>query len=183
MKSVRLVGLVLALAAAVVACGGDKSSDAAKKRWTAYNEQHNGYDAASNAVAKSVADRLVAAGYPCAGYADYQFDLIVKAYRLQGLPLALGAGQCSVGTENVLIEVFSKQAPNAADFVATKRRLICAKAKKLGRLPDGTNDFDGIPYVMAPDRTWIVEPDTFKASRDIAAKLGRPSRDMCAGIK
>ena len=85
------------------------------------------------------------------------------------LALALGAGQCQAGTDNITIEVFGKKSPNAADFVARKRALICKKAKDLGRLPDGSSDFDGIPYVMAADKTWIVEPDSFKVNKQIAA--------------
>ena len=60
---------------------------------------------------------------------------------------------------------------------------MCAKAKKLGRLPDGTSDFKGLPYLIAADKTWIIEPDTFVGARALAKPLDLPARDMCVGIK
>ena len=184
MKSVRMTVVAVVIAFVVVACGGGGSTAPEHtKQWAQYNVKRTAYTPAANAVAKSVADRITAAGIACNGYADYDFSLTERPYRLQGLPIALGAGNCSVGTEEVLIEVFGAKHPNATDFVAVKRGIICARAKKLGRLPDGSSGFDGIPYIMAPDQTWIIEPDTFKQTREIAAKLGRPTRDMCVGIK
>ena len=172
MSSVRLTVLAVALALAVGVCGGGGSSAEPRpsKQWTSYNEKRTGYDAPANAVAKSVVDRIIAAGFDCRDYGDYNFAVIANPYRLQDMPLALGAGSCNIGDENILVEVFGTAHPNAADFVAAKRASICKRAKDLGRLPDGSSDFDGIPYIMAADKTWIVEPDTFKQT-----KASRPS--------
>lgn len=180
----KLVSVIAASVIAVLAFAGCSSDDssASAQSWTAYNRGRTGYVAKQNAVAKSVADRLNGGGLACTDFGEYPFDYIVKTYRAQGLPLALGAGACQADTDNVLIEVFGKS-PSAADFVARKRAVICKKAKDLGRLPDGSSDFDGIPYVMSADRTWIVEPDSFKVNKQIAKILGRPARDMCQGIK
>jgi hypothetical protein len=82
--------------------------------------------------------------------------------------------------ENLLVEVFRPGFPNGADFMARKGDLICEKGKELGRRPDGTNDFPGIPYVIAKDKSWVVEPDSFPVNRRIAKALGVESRDACS---
>ncbi len=183
MRAVRLIGVVVLATVVVAACSSDGKDAGSGKQWAEYNKSRTGFEPKQNAVAKSVADRINAGGVACTGYGDYLFGVLVKTYRAQDLPLALGAGQCQAGNDNVTIEVFGKKPPTAVDFVARKRALICKKAKDLGRLPDGSSDFDGIPYVMAADKTWIVEPDSFKVNKQIAEKLGRPSQDMCKGIK
>jgi hypothetical protein len=155
-------------------------------KWKSYNRKRKGFDATANAAARSLASTLNAGGYACANIADTSFASIATSYVKQGLPLPIGSAQCdggADGSENILIEVFGAKHPNASDFVAAKRKLICARAKKLGRQPDGTNDFDGIPYVEAGDGTWLIEPDSFTTNDQIASIVGRSSLDMCEGIE
>jgi hypothetical protein len=196
LRPLVLAAAVAILAAAVPACSGDDGASPTattattgtpgptidKTRWAAYNERRTGYTDEANAIAKQVAERINTGGLRCRDYSLYSFDAIAPSYRAAGLPLALGAGQCDVLDENVLIEVFGTEPPTAEDFVAAKRELLCRRARELGRKPDGTNDFDGIPYVMAPDKTWIAEPDSIAMGRRIGRALGLPAGDMCAGI-
>ena len=154
-----------------------------RKQWSSYNDARTKFDTKSNAVAQSVADRINAAGLPAPTTPTIPSPPSPSrparwTCRFRSVP-----GHCTTATDDVLIEVFGKKAPNAADFVAAKRRVICAKAKKLGRLPDGSSDFKGLPYLISADKTWIVEPDEFAGARALGAKLGLPVHDMCAGIK
>jgi hypothetical protein len=180
------------MAALTAACssGGNnaKSQDTttpltASDAWASYNKARTDFDPAQTDIARQVAQRITSSGINCSGFKEYSFSSIALSYRRQGLPLALGAGACTARGEEVLIEVFGTKAPNADNFVAAKRRLICQRAKDLGRKADGSSDFDGIPYVMAPDKTWIVEPDSFDLNGHIADALKLPSADICVGIK
>jgi hypothetical protein len=36
---------------------------------------------------------------------------------------------------------------------------------------------------MTPDKTVVVQPDTFEVNQKIAKALGLESRDVCEGIK
>lgn len=213
---IRRLALGVVLVTAVTACNGggdgDRASDepttetsardmtttpaqaeaareqiaARTKKWDDYNAERTKYEKKQNAVAIDVATRIAAGGVPCPDPANTRLAVIVGSYTRQGLPLPLGAAECTAvadGEENVLIEVFAKGRPNAADLVAAKRKLLCERAKDLGRLSDGTSGFPGIPYVIAADKTWVVQPDSFETNEKIAQALGRTSEDMCEGIE
>ena len=183
---VSLIAAATTLSLAACSSGGNDTKATAPPTtagpWDAYNATRTDYDAKANAIAKSVADRINRGGVRCSSFGGYSFAAIEESYRRQHLPLALGAGQCDAA-ENVLIEVFGTSPPTAADFVAAKRALICQRARDLGRKPNGSSDFDGIPYVMAPDKTWIAEPDSFTGAKRVARALGLKAEDMCAGIR
>lgn len=199
---------VLLIAAGAASCsgGGGDSADtttstkinpeeaaqiaARTTKWNSYNATKTGFSKKQNAVAADVAARLIAGGLPCGKFTEASFNFIVGTYTTQGLPLPLGSGECFItgagvdgGDENILIEVFGTSPPDASDFIAAKRKLLCKRAKNLGRLPDGTSDFGGIPYVISEDRTWIVQPDNFETNDKIAESLGGNAKDMCEGIK
>ena len=198
----RLVVVLFAVGVAACSSGGSSATttttDAKTKdlqeqiaarttRWNDYNAKQKKFTAAAEAVGKDVADRIIAAAIRCDNPGPTGFGASAAPYAKQGLPIPKGSYECDGGTdgqENVLIEIYPlHKRPNAADLVAAKRKLICKRAKDLGRRAGGPNDFPGIPYVMSADKTWIVEPDQFETNQQIATALGRPSSDMCAGIK
>ncbi len=170
--------MLVAFALLLANCSSDGTSV------SSYNEGRKRFAPAANRNAKKVLDRIAAGGVECTNVQTEDFNSLVRAYTLQKLPLPLGSASC-VGPkgENLLVEVFPSDAPNAQTFVDRKRDLICKKAKDLGRQPDGSSDFEGLPYVMAADSTWLVEPDSFAVNRQVAKALGRPARDSCAKIK
>jgi hypothetical protein len=158
--------------------------------WIDWNNQAaaRGFTPAANAVAKRVATKIAAAGVTCTGYLETPFDAIATSYYKVGVPIPVGSGECDGAaakdaTENILIEVMGTRAPNGADLVAFKRKLVCRQAKDDGRRPDGTSDFPGLPYVIAKDNTYVVQPDSFAVNRQIAKALGLKSQDVCEGIK
>ncbi len=170
--------VLVVFALALASCSSDGTSV------SSYNEGRKRFAPAANRDAKNVLARIAAGGVECTKTQTEDFNSLVKAYTLQKLPLPLGSASC-VGPngENLLVEVFQSDAPNARTFVDRKRDLICKKAKEFGRQPDGSSDFEGLPYVISADSTWLVEPDSFAVNRQIAKALGRPARDSCAKIK
>ena len=136
---------------------------------------------AANARARAIADRIAAGGVVCDNYADSVLGPLRATYAKQRIPIPLGSGQCEGGParENVLIEVFPATPPNGAAFIARKAALLCRKGFELGRNPDGTNDFPGLPYIIAGDHRWVVEPDSNAFNAQIARTLGRPARNAC----
>lgn len=147
-----------------------------------YNHDRTVFTTAANTRARKVIDRIVAEGVDCRNPSDSVLAPLRATYVRQRLPIPLGQGQCEGGParENVLVEVFPAHAPNAASFIARKAALLCRKGFELGRKPDGTNDFPGLPYVMAFDRSWVVEPDSKAFNVELARALHRPARDACA---
>ncbi len=174
----RLFIVLIAIACAVASCSSTGQSV------SSYNEARKRFTPGANRDAKRVLDRMTSAGVECTNSQIEDFDALVRAYTLQKLPLPMGSASC-VGPngENLLVEVFRTDAPNARTFIDRKRELICQKAKDLGRRDDGSSGFEGLPYVMSADRTWLVEPDSFAVNRQIAKALDRPSKDGCVGIK
>ncbi len=177
-KTLRLLVPVLLAGIATVGCTSSRASVAE------YNRDRQRFTPAATATAKQILKRIGAAGIQCTEVQAEVFDALVLSYTKQDLPLPLGSASCvGPNDENLLVEVFAREFPNADTFITRKRELICQKAKDLGRLEDGTSGFDGIPYVKAADDTWLVEPDSRLVNQEIAKALHRPARDACAGIK
>jgi hypothetical protein len=161
------------------------------KTWLDWNNQAaaRGFTQPANKVAADVAKKIKAGGVKCAGYFDTTFDYIATSYYKVGIPIPVGSGECSGATdaddatENILIEVMDPEKPSGADLVAFKRNLLCKRAKEDGRRPDGSSLFPGIPYVMAKDKTYVIQPDAHSTAREIAKVLGLQAKDMCEGIK
>lgn len=152
--------------------------------WLTSNKGRVSYDREHNAIAMSVAN-MVDEAVECKRYADTAWGGADISYLRYGLPVPLGSGSCEGGMakENILIEVFGGSPPNADDFVAAKRKLICQRALDLGRESDGTQSFDGIPYVVNADKTWLIQPDSIEVAKTVAEKLGLVAGNMCAGMK
>ncbi len=150
-----------------------------------YNSGRHSFSASANKVAASIAKRIVGHGVACDGYKNSAFDALRVGYVKAHLPLPTGSGECTGGPakENVLIEVFRSSTPNGADFMQRKGELICRKGLEFGRKADGTNDFPGLPYLMAADKTWVIEPDSVRFAHTLGRALGRPARNACAGYK
>lgn len=165
--------------------------ETADKTWLNWNNEAavRGFTKDANKVAADVAKKLVAGGVTCIGYYDTTFDYIATSYYKVGIPIPVGSGECSGttdeddATENILIEVMDPEKPSGADLVAFKRDLLCKQAKEDGRQPDGSSLFPGVPYVMAKDKTYVVQPDSHATAREIAKALGLQARDLCEGIK
>lgn len=172
---VRCVALALIGVLAVACAGSTRPRESTDRRGG------KAFARAANARARAIADRIVAAGVDCENYSDSLLAPLRASYVKQRLPLPHGSGQCDGGPakENVLIEVFSTDAPNATAFIARKAALLCTKGFELGRKPDGTNDFPGLPYVIAIDGSWVVEPDSKTFNEEIARALRRPAMDAC----
>jgi hypothetical protein len=172
---------VLTLAAGACSSHGGASGTSV----VAYNASRHGYTDAGNRVARGIADQIVAGRIVCTGYRESPFGALQLTYAKQKVPLPLGSGECDGGParENVLIEVFRAASPNAADFIGRKAVLICRRGLELGKRPDGSNVFPGLPYVAAADHTWLVEPDSVAFAQQIGAVLGRPARDACASYR
>jgi hypothetical protein len=173
--------VLVATAVLVVACSS--SGDSA----TSWNDTRvkQGFDPKGNREALAVLDRIERAGLPCTDKQTQEFQLLVKNYTAQKIPFPLGAASCTgPGGENLLVELYRADGyPTAADFMARKRELICQKALDLGKDPKGgPNNFDGIPYVLAKDGSWVIEPDSFAVNRQLARALGLPSRNACQGM-
>ena len=153
-------------------------------RWHEYNRGRTKFHPADTAIARDLAERLRASAITCSDFGVLAFDITTAPYIAQGLPIPSSGSSCTgPSDEDVLFEVYrAAKRPNAADLVAAKRKLLCQRGRDLGRLPDGSSDFPGIPYVISADKVWIVEPDTFETNQRIATALGLESRDMCAGI-
>lgn len=197
----RGLGAVLgALTLFAAACGGDDGAatsttfvpdlETADDTWIDWNNAAavRGYTTEANAVAAAVAADIVAAGVKCEKFLPTDFAIIATSYYKAGIPIPVGSGECDGpgdgdDAENILIEVMGTSAPTGTDLVAFERDLLCETALKLGRLPDGTQNFPGIPYVIAPDNTWVIRPDTFETNQLIADALGRESLDMCEGME
>ena len=178
-KKQRAVFAVAALVGVLGACSsGSVSVDG-------YNSARHSFSAGANKTAASIAAKIVARGVTCVDYKPSAFEPLVTGYVKAHLPLPVGSGECTGGPakENVLIEVFRPTAPNGSDFMRRKGELICKKALKFGRKQDGTNDFPGLPYLIAPDKSWVVEPDSVRFARTLGRALGRPVKDACAGYK
>ena len=178
----RLIAAVALAAAASVlgtACSGSSVGV------DDYNAGRRSFGAQANKAARAIATRIVDSGVTCVDYQDSSFDPLRNGYVKGHLPLPIGSGECTGGRakENVLIEMFRASAPNAADFMRRKAELICKKGLKLGRREDGSNDFPGLPYIMAADRTWVVEPDSVRFAHTLARALGRPFKNACTGYK
>jgi hypothetical protein len=198
----RLVAAVVLAAVILGACSDDGDDSASgtpttikpplETRDTTWLDWNNaaaarGFTTEANAVAARVAKDIAAGGVACKNFEDTTFDFIATTYYRQGIPIPLGSGECEGpgakgNEENILIEVLGPSAPTARDFVTSKRNLLCQQAKDDFREPDGTSSFPGIPFVMAPDETWVVQPDSFEVNREIAGALDVESRDMCEGI-
>lgn len=161
------------------------------KTWLDWNNQAaaRGFTESANKVAADVAKRIKDGGVTCTGYFDTTFDYIATSYYKVGIPIPVGSGECAGATdaddatENILIEVMDPEKPSGADLVAFKRNLLCKQAKEDGRRPDGSSLFPGIPYVMAKDKTYVIQPDAHSTAREIAKVLGLQAKDMCEGIK
>ena len=179
-----LLGAALVLGA--TACTSDPQVGA-NGDWGPYNKTRKGYVAADVAKAKSILGRVNSA-MPCNRIAQYTWSLIFESYTKGKMPMALGAANCEsprdptsnagIDTEDILVEVYGTR-PNALDFVKAKAKRICARAKALSQSPDSKLKFEGIPYVMSADKTWVVEPDSFGTARQIGKIFGRPAQDMC----
>jgi hypothetical protein len=191
-----LAALVALVLVALASCSNGGSSNDPKlpepndKTWLDWNKDaaRRGFTPEANQVAARVAADIAKGGVTCTKYADTTFDVIATSYYKVGIPIPVGSGECvGPGTgdeaENILIEVMGTERPTGEDLVAFKRDLLCQQAKDAGRRPDGTSDFPGIPYVLAADETFVVQPDSFETNRQIAKALGLASRDMCEGIK
>jgi len=183
MRSVRrrLLMAILSLGILGAACSrAATDADADADGWNA-ERSTRGFDDAANQRARSVLDRLERAGVPCADAQTEDFDALVPSYRQARLPLPLGSASCTgPAGENLLVEVFRTAGyPAAGDFVERKRALICARGFELGARPDGTNDFEGVPYVMGPSHDWIIEPDSAAVNRTIAEALELRPRNAC----
>lgn len=180
---VRVGGRVLAVVASitlVVACSSSGGSNGSADDW---NKTRTEFAAAPNAKALKVLARIAAAGITCTDPLPEQFGPLVPSYVAQHLPLPAGSASCTgPQEENLLVEVFPKTYPTAADFIQRKREIVCEKALRAGKLPNGKNDFPGVPYLLAADKTWVLEPDSFKVNRQLAEVFGLKSRNACAGM-
>ncbi len=189
----RVVAVTVAVSAVIAGCSSDgKKTEASTTQTSAaptspidlWNTQRaeQGFDDAANQQALDVLRGLADAGVACTDLQIEEFGALVTSYQEVSLPLPLGSASCTgPAGENVLIEVFpTQQIPTAADFVARKGELVCAKGRELGEQPDGSNDFEGLPYVEDRTAGWIIEPDSFGASREIADALDLADADMCA---
>lgn len=176
----------MALGLGLAACGSSAGDTAAPSGTEAYNATRHAFSAAANGSARSVIDRMVRAGVACPDPHPSPFALLRTTYVRQRLALPLGAVECSApfqqGTENVVVEVFRRRQPNAADFMDRKAAIICRRGIELGRNADGTNSFPGLPFVMAADKTWVLEPDTPAFNQVIATALHRPAGNACGAI-
>ena len=172
---------LVALLAASCASGGESASDWNKERVKI------GFDKVSNGRAQAVLDRLTAAGIECTDRQTESFKVLITAYTKQDIPFPMGSASCTgPRDEGLLVEVFPKVGyPTGADFMDRKRALVCQKGLDLGKgaLPGGRNGFDGVAYVLAEDRSWVIEPDSFAINQRIAKALGLKSRNACAGMK
>ncbi len=170
----------------LAACASSAAGTRTPSGTVAYNASRHGFSEAANGTARGVIDRLQRAGVACTDPHPSTFALLRTTYVRQHLALPLGAVECSATfhgvTENVVVEVFRTGRPNAADFVDRKAAIICRRGIALGRKADGTNDFPGLPYVMAADKAWVLEPDTVAFNDVIATALGRPARNACGAI-
>ncbi len=169
------------VAGAACSSSGESASDWNKERVKI------GFDKVSNRRAQAVLDRLSAAGIECTARQTESFQVLIPAYTKQDIPFPAGSVSCTgPREENLLVEAFRKDGyPTGADFMDRKRALLCQRALDLGKgaLPGGGNGFDGIPYVLAEDRSWVIEPDSFAINTRIAKALGLKPRDACAGMK
>lgn len=200
-RPARAAACLLAFAFLAAACGDDTGGsattttyvpdiEAADDTWIDWNNAAavRGYTDEANAVAAGVAADIAAAGVKCEKFLPTDFAIIATSYYRAGIPIPIGSGECDGPgdgdeAENILIEVMGTTAPTGTDLVAFERDLLCAQALDAGRLPDGTQNFPGIPYVIAPDDTWVIRPDTFETNQLIADALGRESLDMCEGME
>ena len=182
--AVRIVLVIVTAQLALVACGSDRTAPSPSnvQKYHEYNSTRTQFTPTANARAQEVADRIARSGLDCANTHASSFDALRPTYLKQDLPLPIGSAECEGGAakENVVIEIFRSAHPNATDFVTRKAALICRRGLSLGRLADGTNGFPGLPYVMAADKTWLVEPDTQTFNAQLARVLGRPPRDACS---
>ncbi len=183
----RLPPLLVAVAIGVAACssGGGSSADSSRP-WTKLNESRTHYQKAAVADASKVIDQLKATGFACGDFNEYSFQAVLSGYNAGNMPMALGAGTCYTpadpsapngGDEEILVEVYGKK-PSAQDFVVAKAKYICKRIEKLQK-KNGGGAFAGLPFVMAKDRTWVIEPDTDQTTQKIAEALGRPVGNMC----
>lgn len=176
-----VVVALFVLAGSACSSGGESVSDWNKERVKI------GYDKVSNRRGMRVLDQLADAGIECTARQNELFKVLVTTYVKQQIPFPMGSVSCTgPGEENLLVELFRKDGyPTGADFMARKRALVCQRALDLGKgaLPGGGNGFDGIAYVLAADRSWVIEPDSFVVTRQIAKALGLKSRNACAGMK
>jgi hypothetical protein len=188
----RVITLTILAGVLIAACADDEqqtdtsttvttaAATSAVDRW---NDRRaaQGFDDSANQRALGVLRRIGQGGVTCTDPRIESFDALVSSYREVALPLPLGSASCTgPAGENLLVEVFPTQRPpSTADFIARKRELVCAKGRELGERPDGTNDFEGLPYVEDRESGWIVEPDSFAVSRQIADVLGADSSNVC----
>jgi hypothetical protein len=194
--------VVLVSAGALASCSDDDGSGSTASTtfkpnletrdptWQNWNNEAaaRGFTTEANAAGTQVAKDIAAGGVKCEKPLATIFGQIATTYYRQGLPIPVGSVECEgpaaegVDAENILIEVMGTTAPTGDDLVSFKRDLLCKQAKDTGRLPDGTSDFPGIPYVMTADKTIVVQPDTHATNREIAKALGLTAHDMCEGI-
>ena len=178
-----------AAALSVLAVVGGAACSSSGARVTQWNDKRVriGFDRSSNRRAQAVLDRLTAAGIACTARQTESFKVLITAYTKQDIPFPMGSASCTgPRDEGLLVEVFPKVGyPSGADFMDRKRALLCQKALDLGKgaLPGGRNGFDGVAYVLAEDRSWVIEPDSFAINQRIAKALGLKSRNACAGMK
>ncbi len=182
--AVRILLVIVTAHLALVACGSNGAAPGPSnvQKYRAYNSTRSQFTPTANARAQELAVRIVRSGLDCANTHASSFDALRPTYLKQDLPLPIGSVECEGGPakENVVIEIFRSAHPNAFDFVTRKAALICRRGISLGRLADGTNGFPGLPYVMAADKSWLVEPDTQTFNAELARALGRPPRDACS---
>ena len=177
------------LAAACSSSSSSSSSGSSASSASSWNDErfHKGFDAAANREALAVLGRIGRAGVECNARQTEAFNVLIKSYTLQKLPFPLGSASCTgPDQQNLLVELFPRRGyPSGADFMARKRGLVCQKALDLGKdvLPGHKNGFKGIPYVIAKDRSWVIEPDSFRVNRLLARALGLRSLNACARMK
>ena len=171
----------------LVILAGACSSDG--KRALDWNKERVkiGYDKVSNRRAMRVLQQMSDAGIDCNKRQAEAFKVLITTYVKQEIPFPTGSASCTgPGEENLLVEVFPKHGyPTGADFMARKRALVCQRALNLGKnaAPGGRNGFEGVAYVLAADRSWVIEPDSLAVNQRIAKALGLKSRNACAGMK
>jgi hypothetical protein len=168
-RRARAVFALVVLASFAAACGGSGTD------WNAYNRGRSGWDDAAIAEARSVAAKIDRAGLGCDDFGIEPFSAYQKTYAKgkTNVPIALASGQCDVKpqNENVILAVFDDGKPTAADYIDAKRDLLCERLEK--------NKLPGPAYIDKAGAKWVLEPDTFKESRVLAAKLGGKVHDLC----
>jgi hypothetical protein len=152
----RIAFLILPLAGALGACGGDDATPVGGAG------ARSGWDRAALESAAALAERIRTAGLACDEYEVWDYDSIFRDYA-QKVPMPAAMATCSgPGGEDFTFEVFTDQ--DARDrFMVTKMQRICTTAASKGL------NYPGLPFVQG--HNWFIEPDEEATARRLAEVL------------